>query len=252
MEGLRDTALCRDPLVRVTPVVAVQSLTGVFYLGDHMTTKQISDATGKAERTVQRWVKKIISDAKEKGAMPPLVSSMNVKMTSSTSTYPADYSFEETCAIIEKGLGANAASVYRMNAEQKAIATSRDSAAMLAESFRVMTAQTAAIMEMLQETRSRVDKVEYQQHQRAALLPAPQKDARSELTQLVNKHAHQNHGNDHRAAWKELYTEIYYRLHINVRKRAKNEGVKGVDILAREGLLETACAIIGELLGGEV
>lgn len=208
-----------------------------------MTTKEIADATGKTERAVQKWAKKASEH----------YSSINERRSSSSSTHPANYDLDETCEIIKVGLGANAASMYRMNAEQHAVPTiTSDLDAQFKAAIVGMTAQTAAIMEMLQETRSRVDKVEYQQHQRAALLPAPQKDARSELTQLVNKHAHQNHGNDHRAAWKDLYTEIYYRLHINVRKRAKNEGVKGVDILAREGLLETACAIVGELLGGDV
>ena len=201
-----------------------------------MTTKEIANATGKTERTVRNWVTKATK----------VSSVIEEKSSVSSPMNPADYDLDETCIIIANGLGANAASVYRMNAEQNvapAITSNID------EQFKLAL---IGISTMVQNLNSRMDKVEYQQHQRAALLPAPQKDARSELTQLVNKHAHQNHGNDHRAAWKELYTEIYYRLHINVRKRAKNEGVKGVDILAREGLLETACAIVGELLGGDV
>lgn len=200
-----------------------------------MTTKHIADATGKTERTVRNWVTKAAK----------VSSVIEEKSSVSSPMNPADYNLDETCTIIANGLGANAASIYRMNAEQPA------APAITSDLDAQFKAALIGISTMVQNLNSRMNKVEYQQHQRAALLPAPQKDARSELTQLVNKHAHQNHDNDHRAAWKELYTEIYYRLHINVRKRAKNEGVKGVDILAREGLLETACAIVGELLGGD-
>jgi len=53
---------------------------------------------------------------------------------------------------------------------------------------------------------------------------------------------------DFRAAWKDLYQEIYYRLHMNVPVKARNEGVKPIDILDREGLIEQACAIAAEML----
>lgn len=202
-----------------------------------MTTKEIAEATGKGERTVRRWAEKVSTGT------DVMAAKMAAKLAASTSAHPADYNFGETLAIITFGMGQKAAEIYRINAEQTPSSSDLD------VQFKAAIVGLSALVQNLD---SRVAKVEYQQHQRAALLPAPQKDARSELTQLVNKHAHQNHGNDHRAAWKELYTEIYYRLHINVRKRAKNEGVKGVDILAREGLLETACAIVGELLGGDI
>lgn len=208
-----------------------------------MTTKQIAEATGKTDRSVRNWVTK----AAEKSSV------IAEKSSASSPMKPADYDLDETCAIIAKGLGANAASVYRMNAEQSTMqVTDNDSMAIIAESLRVMSANTAAIMAMLDETRSRVDKVEYKQHQRAALLPAPQKDARAELTQLVNSYAHQQKDGDFRAAWGDLYKEVYYRMRTNVRVRARNEGVNPVDIMEQEDMLDSACAIMGELLGGEV
>lgn len=71
-----------------------------------MTTKQIAEAVGKEERTVRNWIKKMAVNN----------SAMAEKLSSSTSTYPADYDLQETCAIIETGLGKNAADLFRMSA----------------------------------------------------------------------------------------------------------------------------------------
>jgi hypothetical protein len=71
-----------------------------------MTTKQISEAVGKDERTVRRWVE----------SMADKMSSIADKLSASNSTYPADYTLAEVCQIIEQGMGAAAADVYRTNA----------------------------------------------------------------------------------------------------------------------------------------
>jgi hypothetical protein len=66
-----------------------------------MTIKEIAAAVGKDERTVQRWVKKAgdkMSDIMSPATHP---------------TLPADYTREETLAIIEAGLGKNAAGIFR-------------------------------------------------------------------------------------------------------------------------------------------
>ena len=202
-----------------------------------MTTKQIAEATGRGERTVRRWVEKVSAGDDVMAAY------MAAKLAASTSAHPADYNLAETLAIITFGMGQKAAEIYRINAEQTPSSSDLD------VQFK---AAIIGLSALVQNFDSRVAKVEYQQHQRAALLPAPQKTARAELTQLVNAYAHQVMGGDFAAAWRELYKEIYYRLHINVRVRANHEGVHSVDILEREGLLESACAIVGELLGGDV
>lgn len=85
-----------------------------------MTTREIAKATGKEERTVRRWVKKVADK----------MSSVAVKMSASSPAYPADYDLEETIAIIEEGMGKNAASIYRENASRKqtpvSVLTDRD------------------------------------------------------------------------------------------------------------------------------
>jgi len=72
-----------------------------------MTVKEIAEATGKGERVVQMWAKRV----GEK------ISSVGEKISSSTSTYPADYTKEETLAIIREGMGEVPAGVYEASAE---------------------------------------------------------------------------------------------------------------------------------------
>jgi len=73
-----------------------------------MTVKEIAIATSKPERTVHNWVKKTSAN----------MAQVYAKMAQGLeSKKPADYDLEETCAIIETGLGKNAANLYRMNAQ---------------------------------------------------------------------------------------------------------------------------------------
>ena len=68
-----------------------------------MNTREIAKTTGKDISTVQRWAKKASR----------IMQSIDGKMQSSTSTHPADYSFDETLAIIEAGMGKNAAAILQ-------------------------------------------------------------------------------------------------------------------------------------------
>jgi len=198
-----------------------------------MTVREIAGAVGKEDRTVQRWVKKTADK----------MSSINDKMSSSTSTYPADYTLGETCEIIAAGMGANAAGIFRANAERNAPATMPDDA--LDRAFKAAMVTLTGWVESIDK---RVTVVEGAQKQRTALLPAPAKTPRAELSQLMRSYANTHKGSDHPAAWRELYAEVYYRLHINVPVRAKNEGVKSIDYLEREGLIDQACAIAAEMM----
>lgn len=72
-----------------------------------MTVKQIGEATGKDVTTVQRWIKRL------NGKMQ----SIDGKMQLSSPMKPADFTLEETCAIIEAGMGEAAAGVYRASAQ---------------------------------------------------------------------------------------------------------------------------------------
>jgi len=76
-----------------------------------MTTNEIAQAVNKDVTTVQRWIKRL------NGKMQ----SMDGKMQSSTSTYPADFDLDETIEIVRIGLGVNAAEMFRMNAESSPV-----------------------------------------------------------------------------------------------------------------------------------
>jgi len=72
-----------------------------------MTVKEIAEATGKDESTIRRWVKKVA------GKMPVIAG----KMHASSPMKPADYTKEETLAIIREGMGEVPAGVYEASAE---------------------------------------------------------------------------------------------------------------------------------------
>jgi len=63
-----------------------------------MTTKEIAEAVGKTERSVRNWVSKVAEKS----------SAMTEKSSASTSTYPADYTLDETCEIIVPGCSRSA------------------------------------------------------------------------------------------------------------------------------------------------
>jgi hypothetical protein len=53
---------------------------------------------------------------------------------------------------------------------------------------------------------------------------------------------------DFHTAWNILYTEMLYRCKINVKVRAKNEGIKAIDYLEQNNLLLTGCSIMKGLV----
>lgn len=201
-----------------------------------MTVKQIAEVTGKDERTVQRWVKKT-SDK---------MSSINDKMSSSSPMKPADYDFEETCLIIESGMGKNAAGVFRANADRQ-LPTVSDS-----DLDRLFKTAMVTLTTMVESLNSRITRIETQQEEKKALLPAPGKSPRAELSQVVRQLAHAKYDDNFNTAWHFLYKELLYRCHINVVTRAKNEGLRPIDIIENENLLDTAVSIIVEYIGAAV
>jgi len=183
-----------------------------------MTTKEIAEAVGKEERTIRRWVARIADKM-------PVVKD---KMSASSPMKPADYDLEETCAIIEIGLGKNAASLFRENSRRSA-PSSEDRISRLeglVERLVLVLIPAASTGKQL-------------------AIPAAPLATRDELRRIVAK-AGQASG-DFRGAWGTLYQEIYYRLHRNVRECAKNRGMDTLDYVEEEGLLPDAVAIAREV-----
>lgn len=105
-----------------------------------MTVKEIAAAVQKTERSVQNWVKKLSEKnslrkdgLKENSSLRLVAVSDNMsarnegqkildfimsKSAASSPENPADYSLDEFIAIIEVGLGHNAAQMFRVNAEK--------------------------------------------------------------------------------------------------------------------------------------
>lgn len=79
------------------------------------------------------------------------------------------------------------------------------------------------------------------------LLPAPQIGDREQLTKLVREYATNKLDGDFQQAYRELYSQILYRLKTNVKVKAKNEGISRMDYIEREGLLQTCISIMIEL-----
>lgn len=187
-----------------------------------MTTKEIAEATGKAEKTVRTWTKKTAAKS----------ATMTAKMAASSSVHPADYDLSETCQIIETGMGKNAADLFRMSAKEKPDTDSR-------------LDRLESLMEKMLVTMGNMMLLQSPVQLKGLPDNTPKLSPRDELRQLVNTAASVSH--DYAGTWKTLYQEIYYRLHINATERAKNANTSAIDILESEGLLENAVLIAREI-----
>lgn len=195
-----------------------------------MTTKEIAGAVGKDMSTVQRWIKK----------MGGKMQSVESKMQSSTSTNPADFDLSETLAIIEAGMGKNAADIYRMNASAKTNTLTQESAFItrsdLAEFGR------ALVSEMMKQV---IPLIQVNKPDQLQIGEAPGLSLRDQLRKIVDEAARES--GDYAGTYNRLYNEIRYRLHINVAERARNAGVSKIDILDAEGHLMSAILIAREI-----
>jgi len=200
-----------------------------------MNTREIAQSVGRKERAVRNWIQK----AAAKNA------AMKAKNAASTSTYPADYTLEETLAIIEAGMGKNAAGIFRANAEREPQAretlTQRDKE-LIAEIVSMTVSRT---MERLDQ---RMATIENHYQQRAALLPAPQISDRENLNKIVRQYA-KDQGISHSVVWGTLYSELYYRLNVNVRLRAENRNIPVIEYIDQEGLMPETLSIALEVFG---
>jgi hypothetical protein len=149
-----------------------------------MTVREIAEAIGKTERSVRNWANK----AGEK------ISSVAEKISSAGHGKAASFNQEETLAIIETGLGKNAAGIFRANAEKPA----PDTTSITAIIRETITAMVPVLVEVVRGA--------IPQHQVAAL-PAPAElSQRDQLRRVINEYARRS--GDHKGAWGELYAEL--------------------------------------------
>lgn len=193
-----------------------------------MTVKEIAKATGKPERTVRDWVRKTSAKSAEVAA----------KSAEAGPGVAGNYDLEETCLIIETGLGKNAASLYRENAANKNAVATSDIAAIVRETI---TAMVPTLIEVIKGVVP----------QQALALPAPAElTQRDQLRRVVNEYARRS--GDHSGAWRELYTQFYYRYHRNIRECAKNRQMDTLDYAENEGILGDLLSFAVSIFGGAV
>lgn len=203
-----------------------------------MTAKEISEAVVKDERTVQRWAKKTGDK----------LSSIAEKLSSvSKSGTPADYDLSETVAIIETGLGKNAAELYRQNAQQKNSVESVAGSSLTARDLEVIAGIVSGIMKNLD---SRLSNIETRVEKRAALLPAPELAPRDRVNMIVRKHV-ENTGISYLAAWGELYRQFAYRTHSNPKASAKNRNMTVLEYIEAEEQIDILESVAMDLFGGD-
>lgn len=188
-----------------------------------MTTRQIAQAVGKTERCVQGWAKRAGEN----------ISSVGEKVSSAGHGKPADYTLDETVAIIQVGLGRNAAALFRKNAERAAPTTSAESiAAIVRETVAAMVPMLIAAVQGAIPKRT------------VAELPAPEEiSERDQLRRVVNRYAARLGEGGFRQAWAEIYADFYYRYHRNIRECAKNRGMDTLDYVEAEGLMGSLLAV---------
>lgn len=202
-----------------------------------MTTKQIAEYVGKPEKTVRTWATKA-------GAK---VAAMTAKMAVSHSSRPADWDLEETIAIIGTGMGANAAAMYRANAEKStalpltnALGDQAVGSTLTERDLQIISTIVALTIQKLDV---RMSNIESRVEERQALLPAPSLSDRDALRQIVAKEAARS-GREERWVWNELYEVAYYHHLGNLKLRAKNSKAKSVlDYADSEGLCGQLLAI---------
>lgn len=200
-----------------------------------MTIKELAEFTGKTERTIRTWIKK----AGDKiGVVPYEEISQGILH---------QYTIEEIESILNAGsMSKDAVSILMSNARKPKDIVMVESNPMIVmmDCLSKMQEQQQQFMNMVID---KLDIKENNQPKQLSLPETPGIEPRPYLNKLVREYSEAN-GLSFRTGWNDLYTEILYRCKINVKVRAKNEGIRPIDYLERENLLLTACSIVKSLI----
>lgn len=193
-----------------------------------MTTKGIAEAVGKNPATVARWIERTSRKMQEVAA--------KVRAARQTQE-PADYTLEETLAIIAEGMGRNAADIFRANAEAAKMAPS-DSARLDVASLVRETVQ-ATVRELVPALVGALRGGPAPVVPPVAALPAPPDlEPREALRKLVEGYARsQGGGPAYQTAWSELYREYGYRYHRDLARAAKNRNQSVLEYAESEDII---------------
>lgn len=205
-----------------------------------MTIKELSEFTGKTDRTIRRWINK----AENMSDVPYDTMSQGI---------PHNYSINEVEEILKAGsMSKDAVFILMQNAKQQLQnATQFKSMEPPVQNMEIV-GMFKIMMEQQQEFMKNVLSIigNVPRENKQLLLPeAPTIEPRLYLNQLVREYAELK-GVEFRNAWNVLYTEILYRCNTNVKVKAKNEGLKPIAYLEKENMLLTACSIVKGLING--
>lgn len=193
-----------------------------------MTTKGIAEVVGRNPATVARWVER--TSRKMQGV------ALKVQVAKQTQE-PADYSLEETLAIITEGMGRNAADIYRTNAE----ATPHVSPEPVGLNVAVLVRETvqATVRELVPALVGALRGASAPVVTPVAALPAPPDlEPREALRKLVEGYARsQGGGPAYQTAWAELYREYGYRYHRDLARAAKNRNQSVLEYAESEDII---------------
>jgi histone H3/H4/NACalpha-BTF3-like transcription factor len=106
---------------------------------------------------------------------------------------------------------------------------------------------SVTVSETIKALDGRMTNIEQKIEQRKILLPAPQLDARAHIKKMIDEYVSRN-GIEHSDAYRYLYREFFYRTKCNASLCAKNRGMKTIDYIDDEGMIETLEAIAMEVL----
>ncbi len=196
-----------------------------------MTTKQLSEFFGKSVDTVQRAAKKAGIETRK---------GQKKLFTKEEVLYLANALYKTVPAVIKDAIDAtyaNAVSKHTANADVKPaeINSRLDRLEMLMEKLLLVTGNLLQVQQSNQTQEKRV------------LLPAPQLDSRSHIKKLIDEYVSRNKI-EHGDAYRYLYREFFYRTKCNASLCAKNRGMKTIDYIDDEGMIETLEAIAMEVL----
>lgn len=191
-----------------------------------MTVKQMADVAGVSKDTVLRKVKELYPDRIKNGKTTNLIQT------------------EAICVM--KELRKKNFVEPLQNAE---VATQNAKVSSLSEKDIAIISQivSVTVSETIKALDGRMTNIEQKIEQRKMLLPAPQLDARAHIKKMIDEYVSRN-GIEHRDAYRYLYREFFYRTRCNASLCAKNRGMKTIDYIDDEGMIEILEAIAMEVL----
>jgi histone H3/H4 len=193
-----------------------------------MTTKQVADFFGKSTDTVLRAAKKAGVETRKGQA----------KLYTKEEVLSLSKSLYKTVPDIVKDsidlTFANAVRKPMANAEAGRL-DRLDRLEQLMEKLLLVTGNLLQVQQNNQTQEKRV------------MLPAPQLDARAHIKKMIDEYVSRN-GIEHSDAYRYLYREFFYRTKCNASLCAKNRGMKTIDYIDDEGMIETLEAIAMEVL----